>query len=85
MKNDPIRPDMIETRSRVCQIPFSILENLLGKPAQTKHHFTDVAKSGEPQVIRMVQWRCGCRALSIEADEVPIVPCQLHLAYLRYD
>lgn len=76
---------MIETRSRVLQIPFGILENLLGKPAQAKHHFTDVAKSGQPRVIRMVQWRCGCRALSIEADEVPIVPCEFHVAYLRDD
>ncbi len=76
---------MMETRTRVCQIPFGILENLLGAPSKSKHHFTDVAKSGQPQVIRMVQWRCGCRALSIEADEVPIVPCEFHVSYLRRD
>jgi len=76
---------MTETRTRVCQIPLSILENLLGAPSQTKRHFTDLAQSGRPHVIRMVQWRCGCRALSIEADEVPVVPCEFHVAYLRVD
>ena len=76
---------MTETRTRIRQVPFGILENLLGKPSQTKRHFTDVAKSGQPHVIRMVQWRCGCRALSIEADQVPIVPCEFHVAYLRED
>ena len=75
----------METRARVCQIPFSILEKLLGAPSQTKRHFTDVAQSGRPRVIQMVQWRCGCRALSIEADEVPVVPCDFHAAYLRTD
>ncbi|MGD0968931.1 MAG: hypothetical protein ABR949_11675 [Candidatus Aquilonibacter sp.] len=76
---------MTESRTRVCQIPLGILENLLGEPSHTKHHFTDVAKSGQPQVIRMVQWRCGCRALSIQADEVPVVPCEFHVPYLRFD
>jgi hypothetical protein len=75
----------METRTRVCQIPPGILENLLGSPAHSKDHFTDVAESGQPQVIRMVQWRCGCRALSVQADEVPVVPCDFHVPYLRFD
>jgi|HubBroStandDraft_4_1064222.scaffolds.fasta_scaffold751293_3 hypothetical protein len=76
---------MTESRTRVCSIPLGILENLLGAPAHSKHHFTDRALSGQPQVIRMVQWRCGCRALSVQADEVPVVPCEFHVPYLRGD
>ncbi|HTU70457.1 MAG TPA: hypothetical protein VMF11_09060 [Candidatus Baltobacteraceae bacterium] len=79
MKND-VRE---VSHTRVCQISLSLLRALLGAPNEAKRHFTDIAASGHPHVIRMLQWKCGCRALSVESEEVPIVPCEFHTAYLR--
>jgi len=72
-----------QTRPRVCQIPLSLLKALLGAPNEAKRHFTDIAAAHDPHVIRMLQWKCGCRALSTEHEDIPIVPCDFHVSYLR--